>query len=562
VWHLASQGRSSDDIADELRRYPNGIAQKYLGRLDEEVLRSYRKWQGAGHAGATGSTTAAKQPWPQIVVRSGELPRIVNEAEQALLQLNREIYQRGGEVVRPVIDKLRAADDRTTEGWRLISVDSHYLVETLSRAARFLSPSKKKKGGQQTFSQVDCPAKVAVTYLRRRGEWQLPVLAGIVTTPVMRRDGSILDQPGYDPSTCLLFKPGKTTFPPIPTNPTKQDALAALKLLKDAISTFPFTGKADLAVALSGFITPLHRRMIATAPMHAFNAPAARTGKSKLVNGFSIVVTGEEMPVLSPSNDDKELDKQLGAELHAGADMLSLDNWDRPLKSARLCQVLTEQSIAYRVFVVNDAKRVPTGATVYCTGNNLVIAGDLASRTLRCTIDANCAHPERRRFANNFVDMVRNQRGVLVVAALTVLRAWHITRLRGVHMNVEPFGGFEDWNEQVREALVWLGEADPVDTVRLVQDTDPETEALEEVVDYWKNKLGVGYKTHEILARAMNIPDFYSALINAAGYRGNIDARRLGDWLRFRQGRVVSSGLKIVGKQGSMWQKVWVLQKA
>jgi hypothetical protein len=86
--------------------------------------------------------------------------------------------------------------------------------------------------------------------------------------------------------------------------------------------------------------------------------------------------------------------------------------------------------------------------------------------------------------------------------------------------------------------------------VRLVQDTDPETEALEEVVDYWKNQLGVdvGYKTHEILARATNIPDFYSALINAAGYRGNIDARRLGDWLRFRQGRVVSSGLKIVGK--------------
>jgi putative DNA primase/helicase len=131
-------------------------------------------------------------------------------------------------------------------------------------------------------------------------------------------------------------------------------------------------------------------------------------------------------------------------------------------------------------------------------------------------------------------------------------------------MNVEPFGGFEDWSEQVREGLVWLGEADPVDTVQLVQDTDPETEALEEVVDYWKNQLGVGvgYKTHEILACATNIPDFYSALINAAGYRGNIDARRLGDWLRYRQGRVVSSGLKIVGKQGSMGQRVWVLQKA
>ena len=34
----------------------------------------------------------------------GELPRIVNEAEDALILLGREIYQRGGMVVRPVLN--------------------------------------------------------------------------------------------------------------------------------------------------------------------------------------------------------------------------------------------------------------------------------------------------------------------------------------------------------------------------------------------------------------------------------------------------------------------------
>ena len=64
---------------------------------------------------------------------------MVNEAEDALLLLGREIYQRGGLVVRPVLTKLKAADDRDMHGWRLVPVTQPYLVETLTCAARFLS---------------------------------------------------------------------------------------------------------------------------------------------------------------------------------------------------------------------------------------------------------------------------------------------------------------------------------------------------------------------------------------------------------------------------------------
>jgi putative DNA primase/helicase len=45
VWHLAAKGWSSDQIVDELARYPNGIAAKYADRLQDEVERSYGKWQ-------------------------------------------------------------------------------------------------------------------------------------------------------------------------------------------------------------------------------------------------------------------------------------------------------------------------------------------------------------------------------------------------------------------------------------------------------------------------------------------------------------------------------------
>ena len=39
----------------------------------------------------------------------------------------------------------------------------------------------------------------------------------------------MLDEPGYDPATGLLFDPGGTEFPAVPEAPTRKEALAALE---------------------------------------------------------------------------------------------------------------------------------------------------------------------------------------------------------------------------------------------------------------------------------------------------------------------------------------------
>ena len=114
VWHLAGKGWSAEQITDELARHPNGIGAKYADRLHAEVARSYEKWRSRKRAAVTGGAASSSDSWPQIYIRNGELPRVVNEAEDALLLLGREIYQRGGLVVRPVLTKLKAADDRDT----------------------------------------------------------------------------------------------------------------------------------------------------------------------------------------------------------------------------------------------------------------------------------------------------------------------------------------------------------------------------------------------------------------------------------------------------------------
>ena len=181
------------------------------------------KWQGARQAGARGAGPTAGAPWPQIQIKPGELPRVVNEAEDALVLLGREIYQRGGLVVRPVQDPPLPSIE--IEAWQLIPLTRPYLVETFCCAGQFSQFDRRAK----KWTVVDPPDKVADAYLNRRGRWKLPKLAGIVNAPFLRRDGSICETPGYDSASELLFKPDQQSFPPIPDFPSRTDAIAALE---------------------------------------------------------------------------------------------------------------------------------------------------------------------------------------------------------------------------------------------------------------------------------------------------------------------------------------------
>ncbi len=217
---------------------------------------------------------------------------------------------------------------------------------------------------------------------------QLTDLASEMLGPTLRPDGSILDLPGYDVQTGLLFDSQGDKFPALQFDPSRDTALSALGFLRDLISTFPFVTPADRSEALSAILTTLIRRSLPTAPLHAFNAPTAGTGKSMLVDITSLIATNRPAPVIAQGKSEEEMEKRLGAALIAGDVLIAIDNCDDPLGGKLLCQAMAQTSLKVRILGKSMNAEVPSSAAIFATGNNLTLEGDMTRRAIRATLDA------------------------------------------------------------------------------------------------------------------------------------------------------------------------------
>lgn len=521
-WHVKFDGSPATEV---------GAAKIFA--LADEVRRAKKRASGK----------------PLIQIRSRDIPEIAKQAEQVLISSGCEIFQRGGHLVRPVIEDADASHGRRTKVARLIEVSPIYLRNLLTQIIdweRYASREKK-------WLPVGAPDDVGLVILSQVGHWTFPRIGGVITTPTLRPDGSLLMIPGYDLATGLLL----VTPPPMPAisvRPTKADALAALKLLEDLLSEFPFTKEEDgaevsKAVALSGLITPVARGAFPVTPLHFARAPVAGSGKSFLVDIVATIAIGMLMPVISAGQKEDELEKRLGAAAMTGQPLLSIDNVDGELRSVALCQLVERQIVELRILGKSEQKRIETRAlSMFGTGNNVAIYGDLTRRTLITTLDPNMEQPETRAFEANPVATVLNDRGKYIAACLTICRAYIVA---GYPDKPTPLASFEGWSDLVRGALIWLGKADPVKSLDIARDEDPERNAISEVMSEWEDYVGHGAEHASTAAEVVKMafqtnpdpenhkeplyPKLRQALSAACG--GNLDAERLGYWLRGCRGR-------------------------
>jgi len=83
----------------------------------------------------------------------------------------------------------------------------------------------------------------------------------------------VLDAPGYDPATRLLFDPMGEDVPAVPVRPTLKQARDALDLLLHPFQTFPFVDANARGAMVAAILTAAVRPVLPTSPAFAFDAP-------------------------------------------------------------------------------------------------------------------------------------------------------------------------------------------------------------------------------------------------------------------------------------------------
>jgi putative DNA primase/helicase len=494
-------------------------------------------------AGGEHGFTNRPHDLPVIRVVASEMPRVVDEAEDALIDTGTPMFSRAGNLVRPITDAVPSAGGRMTQVARLRPLGPDALTDVLAQTAKFQRYDERRRA----WVNIDPPAKVAATLLSREGKWRLPPIAGIITTPTLRPDGSLLAQAGYDPATRLyLMLDEDLRMPEIAEAPTREQAEAALKLLIEPLAGFPFVGPVDRAVALSSIITSIIRPALPVAPLHGIRASTAGTGKSFLVDVFSTIATGRPCSVMAVGKTEEETEKRLGALLLDGAPVISIDNVNGELGGDMLCQMTERPLVRVRILGKSEVPEIECRATIFATGNNLTLVGDMTRRAVLCTLDAGVEQPELREFDFDPITRILENRGAYVAAAITIVRA---SRAAGSPPVCGPIGSYGPWSDSVRSALIWLGEADPVDSMKIMRDEDPELVVISELFAAWREVLTLGsaYTTSQIEDAASarfqdggyEHPEFRDILMRQANSGPAISTKRLGRWLTRIKGRVV-----------------------
>ncbi|MGZ8219399.1 hypothetical protein [Methylomagnum sp.] len=488
-----------------------------------------------------------------IKLEAGELPRNLAEAMAALMKTAVPIYQRAGGLVRPVIldaPKLGKAGRVDVSALILMDVVEPWLQVEITRAARL----EKYDGRSDKWVPTNCPAWLAKSVLASAGAWPFPPLAGILEAPTLRPDGSLLNAPGYDLATGLYLHLDPGLKVKVRDRPTREQAIEAAKFLLDMLVNFPFEDTAALAVALAAILTGLVRRILPTAPGFAFDAPTPGSGKTLLADIVALIATGRRAPILNQALSDEETEKRIASFLLQGHTTLNLDNIERPLSGELLCSMLTAPTVTVRVLGESRSPAISTNLVFMTTGNNVAVRNDLSRRVLVCRLDPRTEKPDQRQFDVNLYDWIPKNRGRLISAALTILKAYEAAGRPDVELT--PYGSFDEWSALVRAALVWVGYADPCQTRTRLEGADHITGELGTVLAVWHRELGSKKLTVREVVDQCGMAahaELKVALLDVASSKrdGNsIDTKRLSHWLRKVEHRVID-GLRF-GRAGAV----------
>jgi len=446
-------------------------------KLGEDIAERYE----------TAGAIEPEKPRPEIKTNNRQLRDVGGEALSALVSGNHppSVFVRGGRLVRvrldennqPIIDDIGEAEVRVL----------------LAQRANFVRSVKDREAGGFRLSSVSPPIDLT-RYVAALGEWELPPLEAVTESPVLRADGSILSRVGYDAATKLYYhRSPELSAPDIPDTPDRRDALAAFTQALEPIAEFPFADGASKANAMAAMLTPVVRMAVeGSVPIVLLDAPQMGSGKSLLAAVVTIVATGRDEMMPAPSKEE-EWQKVITSCLLRGTTVNVIDNIEQPVQSAALAAVVTSNRWTDRILGRSEMVTLRNHTTWLVTGNNIRLRADLPRRCFWIRLDAKMSRPyERADFRHgDLKSWVREHRGELLAALLTMARAWYVAGCPPPQKVPASLGSFEQWTRTVGGILEYAGVQGFLGNQQMLyEQADEETPQWETFLQTWHEHYG------------------------------------------------------------------------
>lgn len=407
--------------------------------------------------------------------------RVLDETLEHLGRARR-FYQRSCELVEPIMEWIATkGGEKQRANAQIRSIHPDRLEEMMARSINFTVWKKQKEDGD--FMPTN-PPRWLVNQIHNRGTWEtIQPLRGVVESPVLRPDGTLLCTPGYDEATGLIYKPN-AKFDPIDPYPTSEKIQESLARLFSLVKDFPFETRAHRSAWLAALLTVLCRPAFSgPAPLFLVDSNVRGAGKTKLVHLIGQIVMGSNVEAMANINDDIEMEKRILGIAKAGYPITMIDDIAGTFGTASLNNALTSTRFRGRTLGVTDLAGYDLLTVWFATGNNVQLFRDLARRVCHMRLLSEEQHPEYRNLPD-IMSEVRDNRSLYLNAALSLIMGWFNAGKPKVQ--VKSWGSFEGWSSLIRQIILWCGEPDPGDTREgLTENSDVEGIALASLLSGW-----------------------------------------------------------------------------
>jgi putative DNA primase/helicase len=352
-------------------------------------------------------------------------------------------------------------------------------ADIMERAERLVWKRPAGGKGQRRLVAVHPPRPFVNDYLQqRRGRYRAPPLRGFARVPGIDDNGDVHFITGYNAKTGLFHdrSPEFSVAHNISLDDARKKALALLLPFENYRFEDHVAGGAVVlsgnAVLLAAIFTALLRPFLSVAPMIVVRSPMPGTGKGLIVNGIAQLSFDTRPVIVTYGGNSEEFEKRLGAVLLQAPGALSIDNANgMHVEGDLLESIITEGRADVRPLGRSEIVKVRSRSFITLTGNNPIITGDMARRTLALDIQPRSADPERDLYPFNPVEVIRRSRQDLLRAAYTAMRGY---RLAGMpSFGLPAVGSFDEWSRKVRDLVYWLTDYDVSDAFRRNKAEDP-----------------------------------------------------------------------------------------